>query len=217
VALGIVDTLWSSPLGVVAALAGWGVLIARLARDEGSVLPMAGVLIASGGAALLAIDQLASLRPYAYTPFASRSSASALTALVGLACAAAVLARGLGEGSRIANRGIRLGSVIGFGVVWGRMEMVHAYSLDAGTFLLTLYYAAVGVASIVAGRRLAFKALRVGGLALAIYAAAKAVVEATAIGSLPLRVGCYAAVGVFMLGAGYLYRNAPTGSVAEPV
>ena len=94
--------------------------------------------------------------------------------------------------------------------------MVHAFSLDAGTFLLTLYYAAVGVGSIVAGRRLAFKALRVAGLALAIYAAAKAVVEASAIGSLPLRVGCYAAVGVFMLGAGYLYRNAPTGSPGEP-
>ena len=98
--------------------------------------------------------------------------------------------------------------VIGVAFIWGRMEVVHAYSRDAGTFLLTLYYAAVGVAAILAGRKLGLKALRVGGLSLAIYAAAKAVIEATNITSLLLRVGCYAAVGVFLLGAGYVYRDA---------
>jgi hypothetical protein len=49
---------------------------------------------------------------------------------------------------------------------------------------------------------------------VAIYAAAKAVIEATNIGGLMLRVGCYAAVGAFLLGAGYLYRNA--GADREP-
>ena len=58
------------------------------------------------------------------------------------------------------------------------------------------------------GRRFESKALRVAGLVVAIYAAAKAVVEATGIGGLMLRVGCYAAVGMFLLGAGYRYRNA---------
>ena len=39
-------------------------------------------------------------------------------------------------------------------------------------------------------------------------AAFKAVAEVTDIGSLLLRVGSYAAVGMFLLGAGYLYRDA---------
>ncbi|MEO8563907.1 MAG: DUF2339 domain-containing protein [bacterium] len=212
VSLALGDALWSTPLGLVAGLAGWGVVMAHLAKDEPSPLPMIGVAIAFGGAAAAALDQLASLRAYAYTPFATRPSASALVVTFGLAMAAAVLAPGTGAGGRLASRGLRLGVVIGWVFLWGRMELVHAYSLDVGTFLLTLYYAAVGVGSIVAGRRIAFGALRVGGLGLAIFAAAKAVAEATAISSLLLRVGCYAAVGVFLLGAGYLYRNSASGS-----
>jgi hypothetical protein len=210
VSLGILDALWSHPLPLVAALVGWGCMLAHLAREEGSPLPTLAVAIGLYGGAAAALDQLASLRPYAYTPFATRPSASALVETVGLGVASAILARGRGSARAILTREVRLGSLIGFVILWGRMELVHAFSLDAGTFLLTLYYAAVGVGSIIAGRRLVLPALRVGGLALAIYAAAKAVVEASAIGSLTLRVGCYAAVGVFLFGAGYLYRNAVT-------
>ena len=72
---------------------------------------------------------------------------------------------------------------------------------------MTSYYAACGVGSIVAGRRLGVARLRVGGLVLAMYAAFKAVAEVTDIGSVLLRVGAYAAVGMFLLGAGYLYRE----------
>jgi hypothetical protein len=224
VGAGILSELfWSSPLGVVAGLSGWGVVFALLSRDEDSPLPLIGVALVLGASALLALEQLESLRPYAYTPFMTRPSASALCAAMGLAMSAAVLADGRGIAKSIANRAVRLGSVIGFVFLWGRMELVHAFSLDAATFLLTLYYAAVGVGSIVAGRRLGLAALRIGGLALAIYAAAKAVIEATAISGLLLRVGCYAAVGVFLLSAGYLYRNATpaitgadSGGEAEP-
>jgi uncharacterized membrane protein len=63
------------------------------------------------------------------------------------------------------------------------------------------------VASIIAGRRLEIARLRVAGLALAIYAGLKGMVQVTDIGSVLLRVGAYAAVGVFLLGAGYLYRE----------
>ena len=110
--------------------------------------------------------------------------------------------------SEVLGRPIRVGATVALAFLWGRMELVHAISHDVGTFLLTLYYAASGVAGIVAGRRMESKALRVAGLAVAIYAAAKAVIEATDISGLMLRVGCYAAVGVFLLGAAYLYRNA---------
>jgi uncharacterized membrane protein len=207
VALGIANELWYQPLWLVSALSGWGIVVAFLARDEESPLPLLAVAIVLGGAVLSALDQLVSLRPYAYTPFLSRPSASALCATIGLAAGGELIARGKGVAKSIADRGLRLGAVIGFAFLWGRMEFVHAYSLDLGTFLLTLYYAAVGVGSIVAGRKLGLKALRIAGLGLAIYAAAKAVVEATAISGISLRVGCYAAVGVFLLGAGYLYRE----------
>jgi hypothetical protein len=208
VALGITTELWPHPLGLVAGLAAWGVILALLARDESSPLPLVGASVTLGAAALSALDQLMSLRPYHYTPFATRASASALCVVLALASASAAIARGQGAAATIATRGVRLGVVIGVAFIWGRMEVVHAFSRDAGTFLLTLYYAAVGVAAILAGRKLGLKALRVGGLALAIYAAAKAVIEATNITSLLLRVGCYAAVGVFLLGAGYVYRDA---------
>jgi uncharacterized membrane protein len=87
------------------------------------------------------------------------------------------------------------------------MEVAQAYSRDISAFLLTSYYAACGVGSIVVGRRVQVAKLRVAGLCLAIYAALKAVVQVTDIESLALRVGAYAAVGVFLLGAGYLYRE----------
>ena len=104
-------------------------------------------------------------------------------------------------------RPARLGAVVGFAILWGRMEMAGAFNRDLATFLLTAYYAACGVASIIVGRRMGVQRLRLAGLALATYAAVKAVVEASAIGALALRVGVYGAVGFFLLGAGYLYRE----------
>jgi hypothetical protein len=50
---------------------------------------------------------------------------------------------------------------------------------------------------------------------VSIYAAAKAVIEATDITGLMLRVGCYAAVGIFLLTAAYLYRNAEMGDASS--
>jgi uncharacterized membrane protein len=87
------------------------------------------------------------------------------------------------------------------------MEMAQAFTPDLSAFLLIAYYAACGLGSIIAGRMMGVQPLRLAGLTLAIYAAVKAVVEASSIGGVPLRVGAYGAVGVFLLGAGYLYRE----------
>ena len=214
VAMGAAHQFWPSPLALVGGLGVVGIGAAYLARGEVSMLPSIGVVLVLGGVALSTMDQLASLQPYGYTPFASRASASALVALLSVAGAALVLEGGRGMSAEVLGRPIRVGATIALAFLWGRMEVVHAISRDVGTFLLTLYYAASGVAGIVAGRRTESKALRVAGLAVAIYAAAKAVIEATNISGLMLRVGCYAAVGVFLLGAGYLYRNA--GGDREP-
>jgi hypothetical protein len=215
VAIGTAGWLWPNPLALVGGLGGVALAASFLARDEESPVSVIGPVVVLCGAALSAIDQLASLQAYAYTPFGTRASASALVALLSVAGSAALLLGRPGAPGRVFSRAKWVGATVGLAFIWGRMEMVHAFSRDAGTFLLTLYYAATGVAGIVAGRRMDSKEFRVAGLVVAIYAAAKAVIEATNISSLLLRVGCYAAVGVFLLGAAYLYRNA--GMTTESV
>jgi len=215
VATGTAYWFWPNPLAFVASLGALALVGTFLARDEESALPAIGPVLVLVGVAMSAIDQLASLRPYVYTPFATRASASALVAVLSVGGSAVLLLRGSGSPSRVFTRANWVGATAGLAFIWGRMEMVHAFSRDASTFLLTLYYAATGVAGIVAGRRMDSKGFRVAGLVVAIYAAAKAVIEATSISSLLLRVGCYAAVGVFLLGAAYLYRNA--GMATESV
>jgi uncharacterized membrane protein len=199
--------LWPTPLLLVFGLSAWGVLLAAAVREETSLLPLIGVGVVLGAAALSAMDQLASRQAFAYVPFLTRSSASALFATLGLGIAGVALARGTGAPARWADRPVRLGVLIGFAILWGRMEVAQAFSRDLGTFLLIAYYAACGVASILVGRRLGITRLRIAGLVLAIYAAVKAVAQASEIGGVLLRVGAYGAVGVFLLGAGYLYRE----------
>ena len=211
VAIGTAYWFWPNPLAFVAALGALALIGTFLVRDEESALPTIGPALVLIGVAMSAIDQLASLQAYAYTPFATRASASAFVALLSVAGSAVLLLSGRGSPSRVFTRTNWVAATVGLAFIWGRMEMVHAFSRDASTFLLTLYYAATGVAGIVAGRRADNKGFRVAGLVVAIYAALKAVIEATNIDNLLLRVGCYAAVGVFLLGAAYLYRNADIG------
>jgi hypothetical protein len=204
---GIGWALWPSPLAFVAALAGVGVLAAVACRAEARPLPVIGVATPLGIAALSAMDQLASRQPYAYAPFATRSSASALSVTIGLALAGLALG-GSEVPARIADRAVRLAALIGFAILWGRVEVAGGWTPDVAAFLLIAYYAACGVGSILAGRRFGVGRLRLAGLGLAIYAAVKAIVEASEIGELMLRVGAYGAVGVFLLVAGYIYREA---------
>jgi hypothetical protein len=198
---------WPVPLHFVLALAAWGALMAWASGREVRGLPLAGIAAPLGVAALSAMDQLASRPDFRYTPFATRSSASALAVSLGLALAGLALGAGSGTPSRMADRAVRLGALIGFAILWGRMEVAGAWTPDLAAFLLIAYYAACGLASILAGRRWEISRLRLVGLGLAIYAAVKAIVEASDIGGLMLRVGAYGAVGVFLLAAGFLYRE----------
>jgi hypothetical protein len=202
------ELLWPYPLGLVAGLVVWGLIMAAALHDELSPLPLVAVAVALGSAALSALDQLASRQAYSYVPFLTRSSASALLATLGLGFAGLLISRAPGErDTKWADRPVRLGAVAAFAILWGRMEMAQAFSPDLAAFLLIAYYAACGLASILVGRMLGVRPLRLAGLGLAIYAAVKAVVEASLIGGVLLRVGAYGAVGVFLLGAGYLYRE----------
>jgi uncharacterized membrane protein len=220
--LAIVAGLWDYPLPLVAALGLWGVVLSAAGARELSPLPLAGVAAALGGAGALAIDQLASRLAYAYTPFLTRSSASALSATVALAVSAELIGRGDEPESaavglkRWADRPLRLGLVIGYAILWGRMELAQAFSRDLATFLLILYYAACGLATILAGRHLGVQRLRMAGLAMSLYAAVKAVLEVAGMEGILLRVGSYGAVGLFLLGAGYLYRVRRSDAAVSP-
>lgn len=222
-AIAITTGLWDMPLPLVAALGGWGVALSLVVRDESSPLPLAALALSLGGACASAIDQLASRQAYVYKPFLTRSSASALCAVAALAASAELIGRTDERGAappglrQWADRPMRLGVVIGFTILWGRMELAHAFSRDLSTFLLIFYYAACGLATIVAGRWLAVQRLRMAGLAMALYAAVKAMIEVTALDGVGIRVGSYGAVGLFLLGAGYLYRvRGDGGATAEP-
>ena len=209
--VGVAVGWWTWPLALVAGLSGWAVTMTWIGRNSLHPHALLGAALVLMAAALSAVDQLASRWPYTYVPFATRSSASAACVAAGLAVAGWVVADGRVGATRWASRGIRIGSLVGFLIVWGRMEVAQAFSRDLSAFLLTSYYAACGVASIVAGRRLGIGRLRSAGLLLALYAGLKGLVVVTDIVSVGLRIGAYAAVGVFLLGAGWLYRNGATG------
>jgi uncharacterized membrane protein len=108
--------------------------------------------------------------------------------------------------------------------LWGREELSRAYSDDAAVLLLIVYYAIAGLALIYLGRVRVSANLRRAGLALAIYAALKAVLEASGL-DIGYRVGSYLLAGVFLLGVAYWYRitstttekAAPPGTVPETV
>jgi hypothetical protein len=147
--------------------------------------------------------------PYQYTPFLTSASFAALAMsaawLVVSWNAYRVELADAGSGTIETRTAVRLaGSVVTF--MWGNAELSRAYSDDISTFLLILYYAIVGVAAIFVGRARGIRILRHVGLALAIFAALKAIAEASSL-EIGLRVGSYLLAGVFLLAVAYWYRD----------
>lgn len=182
-----------------------------------------GVPIALGLAiATIWVFEVLGDRPiYAYTPFATTASlAAAALAAAWLVVSWHVSRAELGlsgPGARDpdARTAVRLaGAAVTFW--WGRDELARAYSADVATFLLVLYYAVVGVAAIFAGRSRRIPVLRHVGLALAMYAALKAIAQASSL-AIGLRVGSYFLAGLFLLAVAYWYRaRDETPATMEP-
>ena len=185
-------------------------LLLRKARTRLLGVPVAlGLAILTPWSFHLLVDRL----PYRYTPFFTTPS------LAGLAMSAAWLIvswnayraelMDAGPEGTETRTAVRLaGAAVTF--LWGNTELSHAYSADIATFLLVLYYAAVGVAAIVAGRARAVRILRQVGLGLAIFAALKAIAEASSL-AIGLRVGSYLLAGLFLLAVAYWYRETDSG------
>ena len=160
---------------------------------------------------------------YQYTPFLTSASFAALAMsaawLVVSWNAYRVELADAGPATIETRTAVRLaGSVVTF--MWGNVELSRAYSDDISTFLLILYYAIVGVAAIFVGRARGIRILRHVGLGLAIFAALKAIVEASSL-EIGFRVGSYLLAGVFLLAVAYWYRDRESGignreSVEQP-
>jgi len=175
-----------------------------------------GVPIALGLAILTpwAFQLLVHRLPYRYTPFLTAPSLAALA----MSAAWLIVSRNAfraeladsGPEATETRTAIRLaGSAVTF--LWGNTELSRAYSADVATFLLILYYAAVGVAAIFVGRARGIRVLRQVGLGLAIFAALKAIADASSL-AIGLRVGSYLLAGLFLLAVAYWYRETDRAS-----
>ena len=213
---GLLSALHGHPLILMAVLSAHAVLFASLCRRW----PRSTVLVPAAGTLVIAIVigyvHLRARPAYGYTPFITAPSAAAL--VVTLACWLAwfelrhvrlhAYARdAIAAGMPAAG----LAALITF--LWGREELSRAYSPDIAIFLLVLYFAFAGVVSIHVGRRRDLPVARFAGLALAIYAAFKAVLRAWDYGAVGFKVGSCVLAGAFLLAVAYWYRARGEGTV----
>jgi hypothetical protein len=207
----IVLALHHRPVECVVALAAGVVGIAYLARHADAkpvLLPLSVAMIV---AAIWSHALLADRTAYAYAPFLTQESLAA-AAVVAAAFAAWRLTRDMPD--RTGQGGVLIFVAVLF--LWGRAELERAISPEVGMFSLILYYAASGISAIAVGRRRPVMELRVAGMALALYAAAKAVMQASGLTTIGFRVGSYLLVGGFLLAVAYWYRAATADSAAQP-
>ena len=206
-----------APEAVAPVLAAHAVVFAMVARRE----QQPAALVATGTslvvASIIAARTIVALPGYRAMPFLSLAS-------LGAACvvAAAYLSArsGLPErvplvGGEFARDRIALLVSGALAFLWGHFELRRAFSADASTFLLIVYYASCGVLSIRAGRRAGERRLRQVGLALAVLAALFAIVKAAGVQQIGLRVGSYLLVGAFLLGVAWWYFGEERGGKGE--
>ena len=143
---------------------------------------------------------------YAYHPFMTAPSAAALAAVLGVW----VFSRSATQLSAV-DLSILAALPPLAAFFWIRQELALAYSRDISVFLLILFYALAGIAAIVHGRRHSRAPARAAGLALACYAAMKALVHAWGLSAIGLRVGACILAGAFIALVAYWYRGEGEG------
>lgn len=191
------------------ALSAHAAALALLLRRERSRLIGVPIVLGLAVVTLWTFELLSDRPLYGYTPFLTPASLAAAAMsiawlVVSWHASRAEFADGA-RGSAETRMVLRLaGAAVTF--FWARTELARAYSSDVATFLLVLYYAAVGVAAIVVGRHRRIPVLRHVGLALAMFAALKAIAQASSL-AIGLRVGSYFLAGLFLLAVAYWYRE----------
>jgi hypothetical protein len=201
----------------VALLAAHAASTIQLLRTLRHPLTVLAPALVAGVAAAWAGVLLGNRPAYAYTPFLTPES---FVAGAAVAAWITIAIRVWRDGTTAFPRNERrliVAAAAGVALLWGRQELAHAVAPDVSTFLLIGYFAAAGIAAIALGRARRAPAARQVGLALALYAALKALVQATALDAVGLRVASYLVVGGFLLGVGYWYRAAGTRRASHPV
>ncbi len=190
--------LWFCAVALAAHAALASLVMARRNSAE-LVAPIAFVLAAT---ALLAFVLLFDRTAYEYRPFLTLPSVAALACTLAIA----VFARSCGRVTKLDLAIVApLPALAAF--MWIRTELAHAFSRDMSVFLLILYYALAGIAAIFYGRRRSYPQARAVGLALACYAALKALVHAWTLSAIALRVGACLLAGAFVALVAYWYRE----------
>jgi uncharacterized membrane protein len=197
------------PDAVPPAAALHALVFAWVAKSEDEPI----VLIASALSLLvgygLALDHLAVPSGYTSAPFLAAASLGALTVIAASHFVAKLgrvqLERALDGRAPVDGIGTLVAFALAF--FWGRVELEHAFSRDASTFLSISYHAASGVLAIWFGRARDEIRLRQLGLGLCVFAALMAVGQAWDVQQIGLRVGSYLGVGGFLLGVAWWYRK----------
>ena len=201
--------LHARPVACIAALGAHAAVVSLLMKRERSSEILVAVVVSLAVATGWSYVLLEARPPYRYEPFLTLASLAALTtsAAWGAFGALAARTRFVG-GAPMTRTRRRLLAVLGVAAafLWIREELARAFSADMAVFLLILYYALAGVAAIFLGRRYRRTEVRQLGLGLAVYAAVKALVQASAFAAVGLKVGSFFVVGGFLLAVAYWYR-----------
>ncbi len=207
-ATSVVLALHPWPQWCVLGLGAWGLGLAlsdRRLRSRGLAVGISAVLSA---ASMWGFSLLVERDPYRYTPFLTGESAAAAVVLAGWWAFTVVrwLRTVTPETPETESNALPfVASALTIG--WGYLELARAFSPDLATFLVIIYLASVGIAIILIGRARRVPAARHAGLALAIVAGVKALLQASTL-AFGLRLSSYLVVGAFLLGVAYVYRAA---------
>ncbi len=187
---------------------------ARRTREPLRLLaPALGLAFATA----LAFDRLSARPAYAYAPFFTLASLAMACVVAGW-MVVTLHARQMLPVERAET--MQPPAMFTFGAaavafLWGREELSRSFTPDIAIFLVILYSAAAGVTAILAGRRWQSSGARRAGLAIAVYAALKAVYQTSDLENAGLRIGAYVLVGSFLLGVAFLYRAAGESSADD--
>ncbi len=209
-AIAIFLPLVHHPAWCIAALAAHAAIWSLVMRERdyaALVVPIAAVItVASLFSFALILDRPA----YRYTPFLTSPSYAALASTVAIWIFSRCALRLTRVNLEILTA---LPALVAF--VWIRTELAHAFSYDISVFLLIVFYALAGIGAIFYGRRRLSAPARAVGLALACYAALKALIHAWSLSAIALRVGACLLAGAFIALVAYWYRGESGEEKAE--
>lgn len=204
----VVLALYAWPHFVPVACAGVAIAAVLVSRRENQPLVLVAAAVAAAAGYGHGMANVMGQFGYA-VPFSTVPSLSLAAGVAGLGIAARLVPDALlpHHARRLPASSVARVAFAAACFLWWRAELARAFNADAATFLLIVYYAVCGVLVLWRGRALGSQRLRQTGLALSLWAAFVALAGASGVQQIALRVGSYLAVGGFLLGVAWWYRE----------